>query len=159
MAKRDNNYSRTKERADFVKTNDINDTLDYLEKNGKLRNKEVCEQKDINDRCVKYYDEVIRINRILVGLDDHCLLDDEDIKFTKYWKEHLKFEKSELQTKIINLTSIVIGSCIKRFKTLFPQHYDNVFTACVVDILSKIQKNKYNREKSAFHSYMFETSH
>jgi hypothetical protein len=32
MAKRDNNYSRTDERADYVKTDNIEEALDYLEK-------------------------------------------------------------------------------------------------------------------------------
>jgi len=70
----------------------------------------------------------------------------------------LKLKKTELQTKIINLTSIIIGSVIKKFPTLYPTHYDDVFTACVLDILDKIGKNKYDKTKSAFHSYMYETS-
>ena len=73
--------------------------------------------------------------------------------------DRLKAEKTDLQTKIINLSSIVIGSVIKKFPTLYPTHYEDVFTACAVDILDKINKNKYDRTKSAFHSYMYESSY
>lgn len=71
----------------------------------------------------------------------------------------LKIKKTDLQTKIINLSSIVIGSVIKKFPTLYPLFYDDVFTACAVDILDKINKNKYDESKSAFHSYMYESSY
>lgn len=73
--------------------------------------------------------------------------------------ELMKSLKTDLQTKIINLSSIVIGSVIKKFPTLYPAHYEDVFTACAVDILDKINKDKYDRTKSAFHSYMYESSY
>ena len=71
----------------------------------------------------------------------------------------LKYDKSILQTKIINLVSIIIGSVIKRFKTLYPAYYNDVFTECVMDILIKINKNHYDPTKSSFHSYCYETSY
>jgi len=77
----------------------------------------------------------------------------------KYFVNRLKENKTDLQTKIINLSSIVIGSVIKKFPTLYPTHYEDVFTACAVDILDKINKNKYDRTKSAYHSYMYESSY
>ncbi len=68
-------------------------------------------------------------------------------------------DKSDLQTKILNLSAIVIGAVIKKFKTLYPAHYEDVFTACVLDILDKINRDKYDGTKASFHSYMYEVSY
>ena len=105
MAKRDNNYSQTVERSDYKVPTDIKDTLDFLEKNGKLPLKKVMPPNMINDRCMLYYDRIIEINKLIKESNDR--------------KEVLHLEKSLLQTKIINLVSIIIGSVIKRFKTLY----------------------------------------
>jgi len=70
-----------------------------------------------------------------------------------------KAEKQELQHKIINLSSIVIGSVIKRFKTLYPKYYQDVFTDCVLDVLLALNRGRFNKEKSSYHSYCYETSY
>lgn len=147
MAKRDNNYSRTADRADYKKPTDVEDTLDFLEKQGKLPSKKVMPPKFINDRCIEYYEYIIDINKLLESKDESVNV------------ELKRYEKSILQTKIINLVSIIIGSVIKRFKTLYPTFYNDVFTECVMDILLKINKNHYDPEKSSFHSYCYETSY
>ena len=150
MAKRDNNYSRTDERADYVKTDNIEEALDYLEKQGKLKPKVKLQPKYINERCLEYYDKVVDINDKIKLLDKES---DKNLIAT------LRAEKSDQQTKIINLSSIVIGAVIKKFKTLYPAHFSDCFTAATIDILSKINNNKYDRTKSALHSYIFETSY
>lgn len=147
MAKRDNNYSLTTARADYKKPTNIEDTLDFLEKHGKLPPKKVMPPKLINERCVKYYAEIIEINKLLDEKDENTNI------------ELLRYEKSILQTKIINLISIIIGSVIKRFKTLYPTYFSEVFTECVIDILLKINKNHYDQSKSSFHSYCYETAY
>lgn len=145
MAKRINNYSRTESRKDFEKTDNVEDALDFLEQQGKLKPKVKLKQSFINERCVNYYDLVVGINSELKITDSPAKIED------------LRQQKKDYQTRIINLCSIVIGSAIKRFKTLYPMHFQEVFTENVVEILQKIEKNKYNREKSSFHSYVFET--
>jgi hypothetical protein len=144
MAKRENNYSLTQNRNDYKVPTNIEATLDYLEINGKLPNKKVMPPNLINERCLDYYSKILVINK---------QLDSNNVNI-----ELLKYEKSILQTKIINLVSIIIGSVIKRFKTLYPTYYSDVFTECVMDILIKINKNQYNPDKSSFHSYCYETS-
>lgn len=102
----------------------------------------------VNDRCIQYYNNILRINNTLLDVSTSP----EDI-------QQLRYEKSILQSKIINLVSIIIGSVIKRFKTLYPAHYNDVFTECTLGILLKINKNHYDPEKSSFHSYCYETSY
>jgi hypothetical protein len=145
MAKRNNNYKRITERADYKKSSDIDNILDYLQANGKLPPKEYLSPKNVNERCLKYYEKIQKINTELN--DDGNNLD------------LLKNNKSKYQGYVINLVSIVISSVIKRFKTLYPTHYDDVYTECVLDILLKIDKNKYDFNKSSWHSYCYETSY
>jgi len=90
---------------------------------------------EVNSRCLFYYNRIQEINIFFIE--------------NKYDKTLLKKRKSEYQDYIINLVSIVISSVIKRFKTLYPAYYDDVFTDCVVDILIKIEKNKYDNKKSS----------
>lgn len=153
MAKRDNNYSKTSERPDYVITGNIEEALEYLEKQGKLKPKMTLQHKYINDRCIQLYSTIIDINKKIKELDK---LDKPENKDTIAL---LKLQKSDYQTSVINLSSIVIGSVIKKFKTLYPAYYNDVFTSCVLDILQKINNDKYDQEKSAFHSYMYETSY
>jgi hypothetical protein len=100
---------------------------------------------EINGRCLFYYNKIQELN-VLFGESNYDV-------------ELLKKKKSEYQNYIINLVSIVISSVIKRFKTLYPNYYDDVFTDCVVDILIKIEKDKYDSAKSSYHSYCYETSY
>ena len=146
MAKRDNNYSRTKNRKDYQAPINVEDTLDFLEQHGKLPPKKVLPPRFVNERCMLYYNEIIKINKELESCEENK-------------KELLKYDKTQLQTKIINLVSIVIGSVIKRFKTLYPAYYNDVFTECVIDILLKINKDHYDSDRSSFHSYCYETSY
>lgn len=55
MAKRENNYSRTDARADFKSPQNIEDSLNYLERVGKLKSKMVLPPKYISERCTAYY--------------------------------------------------------------------------------------------------------
>jgi len=144
MAKRDNNYSQTQDRVDYKKPEDIDNSLNFLEEYGKLPTKKVLPPKLINDRCNKYYDRLLAINEQYIN-------DKDNYEF--------KAEKQELQHKIINLSSIVIGSVIKRFKTLYPKYYQDVFTDCVLDVLLALNRGRFNKEKSSYHSYCYETSY
>ena len=145
MAKRSNNYKRITERADYKKSSDIDNILDYLQANGRLPPKEYLSPKNVNERCLKYYEKIQEIN-IELNNDDNNL-------------DLLRNNKSKYQGYIINLVSIVIISVIKRFKTLYHTYYDDVYTECVLDILLKIDKNKYDSSKSSWHSYCYETSY
>jgi hypothetical protein len=135
MAKRNNNYKRIVERHDYKPSSNINNILDYLQINGKLPPKEYLSPKNVNERCLKYYKKIQEINIELKNNTNKLNL--------------LKNNKSKYQGYIINLVSIVISSVIKRFKTLYPAYYDDVYTECVLDILLKIDKDKYNFNKSA----------
>ena len=147
MAKRENNYSRTSERSDYEKTINLEENLDYLEIQGKLKPKTKLRPSLTNERCVKYYNDIVIIIEQIKNEE------------SKEKIEELKKLKKEYQTSLINLLSIVIGSVIKKFKTLYPMYYQELFTSCTIDILSKINNNKYNPEKSALHSYVYETSY
>lgn len=177
MAKRDNNYSRTIERTDFREYEDIESCLDYIEKNGKLKYNMVLPPKYISPRCNKYYDILVIINNIIKSYNparEYNIFDSlKDSEYILHFKELinnnneisnedfiviLKKEKINLQTKFINLSSIVIGSCVKRFPSLYPLYYNDMFTACVIDILDKINKNNFDKTKSSIHSYIYETN-
>lgn len=145
MAKRTNNYKRISERRDFKKSKNIQKTLDFLQMNGRLPPKSNLSHSEINSRSIFYYKRIQEIN---------ILFDDD-----KYNKNLLKRKKAEYQDYIINLATIVISSVIKRFKTLYPAYYDDVFTDCVVDILIKIERDKYDSTKSSQASYCYETSY
>ena len=148
MAKRVNNYTRTEDRLDFKKTDNEESVLDYLESYGKLQNKKVLQPSKVNMRCIPYYDIIQELN--------------EKIKNDNLSPDviaSMKKMKSLYQGKIINLVSIIISSVIKGFHTLYPLYYNDVFTECVLDILIKIERNKWDRTKSAFHSYCYETSY
>lgn len=103
--------------------------------NGRLPPKSNLSHSEINSRSIFYYKRIQEIN---------ILFDDD-----KYNKNLLKRKKAEYQDYIINLATIVISSVIKRFKTLYPAYYDDVFTDCVVDILIKIERDKYDSTKSS----------
>ena len=62
MAKRSNNYKRITERADYKKSSDIDNILDYLQANGRLPPKEYLSPKNVNERCLKYYEKIQEIN-------------------------------------------------------------------------------------------------
>lgn len=144
MAKRDNNYTRTKDRKDYKEPEDIDATLLFLEKNGKLPPKAKLPPRYISELCKNYYYQILLLDEKYEGNTSD---------------EFYKFMKSDLQGRIINLSSIVIGSVIKRFDKLYPTYYQDVFTDCVVDILQAINRHRYNEYKSAFHSYIYETSY
>lgn len=55
MAKRENNYSLTENRTDYKKPTNIEETLDFLEINGKLPTKKVMPPNMVNNRCIEYY--------------------------------------------------------------------------------------------------------
>ena len=106
-----------------------------MQANGRLPPKRFLSPSEINGRCLFYYNRIQELN----------LLFENDM----FDKSLLKARKAQYQDYIINLVSIVISSVIKRFKTLYPAYYDDVFTDCVLDILIKIEKNKYDVSKSA----------
>ena len=161
MAKRVNNYSRTTNRKDFKKQKNVEENLDFLELNGRLKSSTVLMPREINPRCLVYYSKIQRCNNALKSFNMDCLYDKTDILMNDITDiiKGIKLKKQRYQGKLINLCSIVIGNVVKRFKTLCPKHYDDTFTACVLDILIMIDKDKYDDSKSSFHSYVYETSY
>ena len=145
MAKRNNNYKRINERPDYKKSSNIDSVLDYLQVNGRLPLKKYLSPKNVNERCLNYYEQIQKINLELYNDNNNLDL--------------LRIDKSKYQGYIINLVSIVISSVIKRFKTLYPTYYEDVYTECVLDILLKIDKDKYDSVKSSWHSYCYETAY
>lgn len=145
MAKRQNNYSRIEDRSDYIKTDNEDYVLEYLEKNGKLPHNKCLKPSKINKKCLIYYNIIQDLN----NMNRNKL-----IIYDVY-----KSKKELYQKYIINLVSIVISSVIKRFKTLYPLYYNEVYTECVLDILERINKNKYDINKSSQHSYCYETSY
>ena len=161
MAKRINNYSRTTNRKDFKKQKNIEEALDFLEKHGRLKSNTVLMPREINSRCLKYYNLIQLCNNALQSFEYKCLYNKTDLEQNdvKIIIKTIKSRKSIYQGKLINLCSIVIGNVIKKFRTLYPQHYNDTFTNAVLDILIMIDKNKYNPQKASFHSYIYEVSY
>ncbi len=73
MAKRDNNYSRTKDRRDYKTPENIELSLDYLEVHGKLKPRIILPSKYINPKCLDYYNKIIKINNIIKSFEYDCL--------------------------------------------------------------------------------------
>ena len=100
----------------------------------------------LNDRLVYLHDKILKVDKILEKYPNNKK------------SQKLKQYKKELIERFSNLSKVIIGAALKKYKT-FADKYNDLYVECLTEVLDSLfKKKKYDKNKSLLSSYIFEIS-
>lgn len=128
----------------YKKAENIDEIIKTLEETGNLIGN--ISPQMLNDRLVYLHDKILKVDKILEKYPNNKK------------SQKLKQYKKELIERFSNLSKVIIGAALKKYKT-FADKYNDLYVECLTEVLDSLfKKKKYDKNKSLLSSYIFEIS-